>query len=74
MKRHLRIEINCGEKTCASKPGAFCRHMLTTRFGQENICGLFRYPSGEPIRLDDTNGDGTGWLLRCRECLESEAK
>lgn len=62
---------NCGEKTCASEPGVFCNHMLTRRFGTEWVCGLFRR-DGEPVVLDDDIGDGTGWLMRCRECLEAE--
>ena len=32
MIRTLELKINCGEKTCASKPGEFCRFFLH-RFG-----------------------------------------
>lgn len=74
MKRALTIVIDSGEKTCATEPGKFCQRLLLTRFGTEWVCGLFRDSNGNHVKLTDTNGDGTCWLLRCRECLESEAK
>lgn len=31
--RVVRIAIKCGDQTCASEPGEFCKYMGTTHFG-----------------------------------------
>jgi len=65
------IEIECGEKTCASEPGKFCRGVLVTHFGSRYCCDFYRGSDGyeEPLR------DGEdGWLMRCKQCLEKSRK
>lgn len=68
MNRNLKITINCGETTCASEPGKFCRYMGTKYFGTQFICMLF--PDGYEFTFlfDDKNG----WLQRCKACLDAE--
>lgn len=56
----LTIELNCGERTCASAPGSFCQFLKTRRFGTEWFCKVFDVELGE---------NEAGWLLRCDECL-----
>jgi hypothetical protein len=73
MKRRVSIVLdNCGPELCSSAPGQFCPHVLTKRMGTVWICGVFRHPSGADIELEDTNGDGTGSLKRCPECLAAD--
>lgn len=55
----FKITIECGKKTCATRPGKFCRFVQTTSFGMKPFCFLYNVP------LDDANG----WLMRCRKCL-----
>ena len=55
----------CGEKTCAREPGKFCRFLATTHFGTHYVCRMY----GDREIVNDSNGDGTGWLLRLEECL-----
>jgi hypothetical protein len=65
MARTLHLEVLCGEKTCASEPGHFCRFLMTTHFGTRWSCHLFEKPVvAEP--------DETGWLMRLPECLRAE--
>lgn len=79
-KRTLQLQIDCGEKTCASAPGKFCQWCLTTRFGTRWICGLFRDEQSNPVRLrsaqrwSDDGWKDDGWLQRCQQCLETEVK
>lgn len=61
--RTLKLEINCGEKTCAAEPKVFCTFLRSRMDGSNPFCHLFEQ------RLRDTNGDGMGWVLRCKECL-----
>lgn len=62
------IMVECGERTCATQPGAFCRFVGTRNFGQEMICLLYRDEAGDYIRLRDTDG----WVQRCKACLQAE--
>lgn len=55
-----------GETTCAVTPGVFCRFWGTKNFGTKNVCGLF---CDTPL-YDHTEGERTGWVARCRECLK----
>jgi hypothetical protein len=72
-ERRLSIVIKgCGDELCSSAPGVFCSRLLTTRMGTRWVCGLFRGRDCSEIELADTNGDGTGSLLRCPECLAAE--
>ena len=41
MKTTLKIQVECGETTCAKEPGKFCRFFGTMRFGTIPICMLF---------------------------------
>lgn len=67
MKAVIKLPIVCGEKTCVSKSGKFCAYLRVSRFGTEWTCNIFR----EWELLKDTHGDGTGWLLRHRECIKA---
>jgi hypothetical protein len=60
MTRIIRLETECGERTCASTPGKFCRFVKSKNFGTEFVCILF----------DRKLFDEGGWLQRCGECLE----
>lgn len=68
MTRHLALAIECGETTCATEPGKFCRFFGAIRFGQEPVCMLFPSDEGAYTPLDDS----TGWSLRCKACREAE--
>lgn len=59
--------IECGEKTCASKSGNFCKYFRRKNYGQEFICSRFEDKEKREIRLFDENG----WVMRCIECLEN---
>lgn len=62
--RRIQLEINCGDFTCASEPGKFCKCLGTSKFGQLSKCNLF----------DGNLEEEEGWLQRCQECLDSEVK
>ena len=66
MKRILQREINCGETTCASAPGAFCHKITTSNFGTRWYCGEF---GGAELQEN-----ASGWLQRLPECLAAEVK
>lgn len=72
MKRELIVEIDCGDTTCASEPGKFCRFMGTSKFGSIFHCMLFRdltvWRGPDEVRLEEKDG----WLQRCPQCLELE--
>jgi len=70
MKKTLFIEIECGEKTCASESGKFCPFMSTRRYGTEWVCALF--PT-EIMFFTDLE-EKEGWIQRCDECLATEEK
>ncbi len=72
------IKIECGEFTCASEPGRFCRFVRVSHFGKVYQCAAFADKNGDMIRLKEGDGvsvlkGGVGWLMRCQECIE-EAK
>jgi hypothetical protein len=57
---HQKIdEIDCGETTCASKPGEFCKYFRTKKFGQKPFC----------LRYDDMQKDEGGWVQRLPACI-----
>lgn len=58
----ITIKIDCGETTCASEPGVFCKQLGSRSFGQRPWCMLF------DKELFEDKPDG--WLQRCNECLE----
>ena len=55
------IQFECGETTCASEPGKFCRFLRTELCGTKWMCNAFE----EPLREDLEDG----WLQRCSQCL-----
>jgi len=65
MKRSLAITIDCGERTCASKPGMFCQYVGSTRFGMAHGCRLFPGKERSYTALEEVDG----WLQRCPACL-----
>ena len=69
----LTLDINCGDTTCASSPGKFCRFLLTQKFGQVPVCQFFSRDIGrgklEP--LPNSREDGLGWTLRHPDCLSA---
>jgi hypothetical protein len=71
-KRVLEIKINCGDKTCASKPGKFCRFAGAKGFGTRPVCLLFRDNDSNEVHL--TEEIAGGWLARCSQCLRAERK
>jgi hypothetical protein len=71
-KRNLNIVIDCGEKTCASKPGEFCSRLLVTRMGTQWVCGAFLDEQCNNVELREDRE--SGWLQRCDQCLEAEQK
>lgn len=73
-KRALNLEIECGEITCASEPGKFCRFLTTRRFGTVHFCRLWydQDEKGRPLPLDTVDGSPEGWLKRRPECLAAE--
>jgi hypothetical protein len=61
----ITLDINCGKDICASKPGSFCRFVVTRIDGSTPRCTLF------DKSLFDTKGGMMGWLQRCDECKEA---
>lgn len=61
MKYAITIEIECGEKTCSSELGKFCKLLKTTHYGTVLWCSLF------DVGLDD---EMDGKLQRCPQCIE----
>jgi hypothetical protein len=59
------IKFTCGETTCASEPGKFCRFLRTRHYGQDNLCHAFFEPEFGAVQLEDKDG----WVLRCPQCL-----
>jgi hypothetical protein len=72
MERKLIIEIECGEKTCASEPGKFCNLIGSRHFGGISICTCFSRPDSKGILSFVELEEKDGWLLRCDECLAAE--
>jgi hypothetical protein len=68
MKVQIVINIECGENTCASEPGKFCKYTGAKAFGTIPFCLLFQ----ENLEATTgTNGEhGMGWLQRCNSCKE----
>lgn len=75
-KRIVQTEINCGENTCASESGDFCKFLGSNRFGTVFVCMLF--PNPKPGRKDSGSEtplkDLGGWIQRCPACLDAEIK
>ena len=80
MKKELRFSIECGELTCASRPGNFCKYLGSKNFGARLVCSLF--PEEWRGSLDSSHttlnelpsGPRKGWIGRCKACLEQDKK
>lgn len=59
MERQIIFDIECGETTCASEPGEFCRFLQYNPFGDDGSCYFF----GKVFDKD-------GWIQRHPECLK----
>ena len=70
MKKILNIEIDCGDKTCASKVGKFCKFVGHKKFGQISLCILF--PDSKTDEIYTILEDEDGWIQRCQACLDIE--
>ena len=68
MRMNLTIEIECGENTCASKPGQFCKYMGSVKFGQVPVCCLFPSEKETSWTLLE---EKDGWVQRCKPCIDS---
>lgn len=72
MKRKLMLEIECGDKTCASEPGVFCDKIYQQpklkwpQIPMSWCCRLFNVELSEDKPC--------GWLQRCQACLDAEVK
>lgn len=66
--RQVTFPIDCGDTTCASKPGKFCRFYGSRNFGQVPVCTLFPAERGWFTDLPEKDG----WVQRCPACLEAE--
>ena len=55
----IKFELNCGEFTCAAKPGEWCQFLGAKKFGSIPTCLLFRDDQGDLIELRNTGGVGT---------------
>jgi hypothetical protein len=71
MKFEIRLEIECGETTCASRPGEFCEWFGTRKLGQIPICTLFPTPGSSKHPLTRDLEEKDGWTQRCPECLKA---
>lgn len=59
----INHKVQCGETTCASKPGKFCDHFGPGPFGVMARCHMFNvnlYPNA------------TGLHQRCDACMKAE--
>jgi len=66
-----KITIECGETTCASEPGKFCKFLGTKSYGTKSVCMFFRDEGDDEIILYDSPD---GWVRRCPQCLETFKK
>ena len=58
----IPVKIECGEKTCASSPGVFCKYFGYKGLGTRLHCLFFN------TRLYTEHG----WVQRAASCLEIE--
>lgn len=73
MKHILKLEIECGEKTCASEPGKFCKWLSTRKMGTIRFCWLFsadHQGKATPLEEDEKHG----WIQRHPDCLACAEK
>lgn len=71
----LRIQIECGEESCASEPGKFCRFLSTERYGTVYHCTIFSKTYDRGVYALGKSSPHTsmkekdGWLQRHPECI-----
>jgi hypothetical protein len=72
----LILNIECGEKTCAKRPGEFCKYLGTRKFGSISVCMLFptKFPQRKQNAATTELESENGWTMRCQECLDAEKK
>ncbi len=73
MEKEIKFKINCGEKTCASEPGNFCKFFGSIKFGLVPVCMLLPSKHNSYTELFQDHSEGStsyGWTLRCEECLK----
>ena len=74
MNRILKFSINCGDTTCASEPGEFCKYLGSTKFGTVSVCMLI--PDPDPTSKNKSGHTylkvAKGGIQRCPECLDRE--
>lgn len=58
----IKVDVSCGEWTCASDPGVFCKQLGSRNFGQKPVCLHF----GVDLDVRD------GWTQRCAQCSKAE--
>jgi len=69
MQKVIKIEIECGERTCETGLDMHCKMMgASRRFRKETVCMLFRDEQGSPQELFY---NPLGWAQRCPACLEA---
>lgn len=59
MKKILKLEIECGEKTCASSKGKFCNFFRYHPVSGNGYCPLF-----------GSLQEKKGWVQRHEKCIE----
>lgn len=70
MKQTIKIEIECGEHTCAAvEPGKFCGYFGSTHHGSTPICFLFHSKVNEHINFTVLT-EIDGWTQRCQQCKD----
>ena len=60
----IPVQIECGEKTCASSPGVFCKYFGYKGLGTKPHCLFFNTHLYEE----------QGWIQRAKPCLEIEER
>lgn len=72
MKKTLKIDIECGEKTCASAPLKLCEFFGSMEFGQVPVCLLFLSGEDNKFSSHTVLEEKDGWTQRCSRCLDSQ--
>lgn len=70
MIRVLKLNIVCGDQTCASEPGKFCEFIGSNRMGTQPVCTLFPDPDVGSTHTRLMIKDG--WIQRCDACKNAD--
>jgi len=68
MKQIIKIEIECGEHTCASEFGKFCRYLGSTNHGSTPLCFLLYDKTHKRGQTYTVLTEIEGWTQRCPQC------